>query len=113
MSIAAAKGFGAFEQANVEVNLSKTSSVAVTLRPQGATETVEVTASSGAAVDVNDNTSGTNVSTEQFSNFPTQRTIGSLYTSARAVRPVRACAKSGRDREPSSPLLRPRNNYIL
>src|SRR5205085_5894912 len=85
VTVEAAKGFAKFEQADVEVNLSKTSSVSVTLRPQGATETVEVTASAGAAVDVTSATSGTNVSTDQFSNFPTQRTIQSLYNIAPGV----------------------------
>ena len=85
VTIEAAKGFGKYEQTNVEVSLSKTSTIAVSLRPAGATETVEVTASAGSAIDVNANTTGTNVSTEQFSNFPTQRTVQSLYTIAPTV----------------------------
>ena len=40
--------------------------------------TVNVTDTSGAAVDTTQNTTGTNVSSEQFSNFPTQRTVQSL-----------------------------------
>ena len=114
VTIEAAKGFGKYEQTNVEVNLSKTSSVAVTLRPLGATETVEVTASSGAAIDVTQNTTGTNVSTEQFSNFPTQRTVQSLYSIAPTVSRSGLRDSSGRDRDPSvAGSSGPENNYIL
>ena len=63
VTVESAKGFAKFEQTDVGVNLQKTSTVDVQLRPQGATETVEVTASSGAAIDVNTNTTGTSVST--------------------------------------------------
>ena len=69
VTIEAEKGFAKCEQANVPVNLSKTSNMNIQLRPQGATETVTVTAGSGAAIDVTQNTTGTNVTTEQFSNF--------------------------------------------
>jgi hypothetical protein len=37
-------GFARFEQANVEVNLSKTSTFDVKLQPQGTSAVVEVTA---------------------------------------------------------------------
>ena len=108
------KGFGRFEQTEVEVNLSRTSTVAVTLRPAGATETVEVTASSGAAIDATTNTTGTNVTTEQFSNFPTQRTVQSLYTIAPTVSRSGLRDSSGRDRDPSvAGSSGPENNYIL
>src|SRR3989440_4200863 len=114
VAVEAAKGFAKFEQTDVEVKLSKTSSVAVTLRPQGATETVEVTASAGAAVDVTSATSGTNVSTEQFSNFPTQRTIQSLYNIAPSVTRSGLRDASGRERDPSvAGSSGPENNYIL
>src|ERR1044072_1201745 len=101
ITVEAAKGFARFEQADVEVNLTRVSTFSVTLRPAGATETVEVTASSGAAVDVSTNTTGTNVSTEQFSNFPTQRTVQSLYTIAPTVTRSGLRDASGRDRDPS------------
>ncbi len=68
--VESAQGFAKFEQANVPVNLSKTSNLAIQLRPQGAAETVEVTASGGADIDVTQNTTGTNISTEQFSKLP-------------------------------------------
>ncbi|MDT5270566.1 MAG: hypothetical protein QOH49_2752 [Acidobacteriota bacterium] len=114
ITVEAAKGFARFEQADVEVNLTKVSTLAVSLRPAGATETVEVTASSGAAVDVSTNTTGTNVSTEQFSNFPTQRTVQSLYTIAPTVTRSGLRDASGRDRDPSvAGSSGPENNYIL
>ncbi|HWS86290.1 MAG TPA: TonB-dependent receptor [Pyrinomonadaceae bacterium] len=112
--VEASQGFARFEQTNVEVNLSRTSTVAVSLRPAGAAETVEVTASSGAAIDVTTNTTGTNVSTEQFSNFPTQRTVQSLYTIAPTVSRSGLRDSSGRDRDPSvAGSSGPENNYIL
>ncbi|MCA1635560.1 MAG: carboxypeptidase-like regulatory domain-containing protein [Acidobacteria bacterium] len=113
VTIGAEKGFSAFEQ-SVEVNLSSTSSVSAVLRPQGASEVVEVTASSGATVDVTANTTGTNVSTEQFSNFPTQRTVQSLYSIAPTVSRSGLRDASGRDRDPSvGGSSGPENNYIL
>jgi outer membrane receptor protein involved in Fe transport len=114
VTVEAARGFSRYEQTNVEVNLSRTSTVAVTLQPQGASEVVEVTASSGAAVDTSSTTTGTNVSTEQFSNFPTQRTVQSLYTIAPTVARSGLRDASGRDRDPSvGGSSGPENNYIL
>jgi outer membrane receptor protein involved in Fe transport len=114
VTVEAAKGFGEFRQTDVDVNLSKTSTVAVSLRPAGATEVVNVTASSGAAVDVTTTTTGTNVSTEQFSNFPTQRTIQSLYNIAPSVTRSGLRDASGRERDPSvAGSSGPENNYIL
>jgi outer membrane receptor protein involved in Fe transport len=114
VTVEADKGFGKFEQANVPVNLSRTSNVNIQLRPQGAAETVTVTAGSGAAIDVTQNTTGTNVSTEQFSNFPTQRTIQSLYTIAPTVTRSGLRDSSGRERDPSvAGSSGPENNYIL
>ena len=114
VSIEAAKGFAKFEQAEVSVNLGRTSNMNVQLRPQGTTETVTVTAGSGAAIDVTQNTTGTSVSTEQFSNFPTQRTIQSLYTIAPTVTRSGLRDSSGRERDPSvAGSSGPENNYIL
>src|SRR5688500_15110378 len=114
LTVEAAKGFGRFEQASVPVNLSTTSTVNIQLRPQGTTETVTVTAGSGSAIDVTQNTTGTNVSTEQFSNFPTQRTIQSLYTIAPTVTRSGLRDASGRERDPSvAGSSGPENNYIL
>jgi outer membrane receptor protein involved in Fe transport len=114
VTVESAKGFARFEQTDVEVSLGRTSNITVSLRPQGATETVEVTASSGAAIDVTANTTGTNVSTEQFSNFPTQRTVQSLYSIAPTVSRSGLRDASGRDRDPSvGGSSGPENNYIL
>ncbi|HKQ75141.1 MAG TPA: TonB-dependent receptor [Blastocatellia bacterium] len=114
VSIEPVSGFAKFEQANIEVNLSKTSTVDARLQPQGASATVEVTASSGAAIDVTTNTSGTNVTTDQFSNFPTQRTVQSLYTIAPTSARSGLRDASGRDRDPSvAGSSGPENNYIL
>jgi outer membrane receptor protein involved in Fe transport len=114
ISVEAEKGFGRFEQGNVPVSLSSTSTFNIQLRPQGATETVTVTAGSGAAIDVTQNTTGTNVSTEQFSNFPTQRTVQSLYTIAPTVTRSGLRDSSGRERDPSvGGSSGPENNYIL
>ena len=114
VTVEAEKGFAKFEQANVPVNLSRTSTITVQLRPQGAAETVTVTAGSGATIDVTQNTTGTNVSTEQFSNFPTQRTIQSLYTIAPTVTRSGLRDSSGRERDPSvAGSSGPENNYIL
>ncbi|HSD47967.1 MAG TPA: TonB-dependent receptor, partial [Pyrinomonadaceae bacterium] len=114
ISIEAEKGFGKYEQADVPVNLSRTSTVTVQLRPAGATETVTVTAGAGAGIDVTQNTTGTNISTEQFSNFPTQRTVQSLYTIAPTVTRSGLRDSSGRERDPSvAGSSGPENNYIL
>jgi outer membrane receptor protein involved in Fe transport len=114
IAVAANAGFGEFKQENVEVNLSKSSKADVTLQPAGTTAVVNVTDTSGAAVDVSQNTSGTNVSTEQFSNFPTQRTVQSLYSIAPTVARSGLRDASGRDRDPSvGGSSGPENNYIL
>jgi outer membrane receptor protein involved in Fe transport len=68
----------------------------------------------GATVDVTKNTTGTNVSTEQFSNFPTQRTVQSLYSIAPTVTRSGLRDSSGRERDPSvAGSSGPENNYIL
>jgi outer membrane receptor protein involved in Fe transport len=111
---AGGKGFDKFEKANVEVNLSRTSAVDAEMRPQAVGGVVNVTDTSGAAVDVAANTSGSNVSTEQFSNFPTQRTVQSLYSIAPTVSRSGLRDASGRDRDPSvGGSSGPENNYIL
>ena len=101
VAVAATSGFGEFKQENVEVNLSKSSKADVLLQPAGATAVVDVTDTSGAVVDVSQNTSGTNISTEQFSNFPTQRTVQSLYSIAPTATRSGLRDAAGRDRDPS------------
>ncbi len=112
--VAAVSGFGEATKDNVEVNLSKTSSADVQVSIAGQSASVTITDTSGAAVDVSQNTSGTNVSSEQFSNFPTQRTVQSLYSIAPTVARSGLRDASGRDRDPSvGGSSGPENNYIL
>jgi hypothetical protein len=85
----------------VDVNLSKTTTVPIKLEPAGTMATVIVTGGSGAQVDTTSNTNGTNISTEQFSNFVTQRTVQSIYTIAPGVTGSGLRDVSGRDRDPS------------
>jgi len=114
VTIEAAKGFAKFEQKDVEVNLSRTSSVDINLQPEGAAANVEITTSAGAAIDTASNTTGTNVSTDQFSNFPTTRTVQGLYTIAPTVARSGLRDAAGRDRDPSvAGSSGPENNYIL
>jgi outer membrane receptor protein involved in Fe transport len=114
VAVESQKGFSKFEKTDIEVNLSRSSAVEVQLVPQGATANVTVTDTSGAAVDVTANTTGSTVSTEQFSNFPTQRTVQSLYSIAPTVARSGLRDASGRDRDPSvAGSSGPENNYIL
>jgi outer membrane receptor protein involved in Fe transport len=107
-------GFAKFEQTNVEVNLSKTSNVTATLQPKGTSASIDVSASSGASIDTNTTTTGTNVSSNQFENFPTGRTVQSLYTIAPTAARSGLRDASGRDRDPSvAGSSGPENNYIL
>jgi len=94
-------GFDKAPPTNVDVSLSKTTKVPIRLEPQGATETVIVTTGSGGRIDTTSNTGGTNISTEQFSNFLTQRTVQSIYTIAPSVTRSGLRDVSGRDRDPS------------
>lgn len=113
VTVEATKGFGKYED-SVDVSLGRTSDLTVQLGLAGTTATVNVTAGAGAALDTTANTTGTNVSTEQFSNFPTQRTVQSLYTIAPTVARSGLRDSSGRDRDPSvGGSSGPENNYIL
>ncbi|HJU55948.1 MAG TPA: TonB-dependent receptor, partial [Pyrinomonadaceae bacterium] len=114
VTVAAVAGFGEATKSDVEVNLSRTTSADVQVQIAGAAASVTITDTTGAGVDVTANTSGTNVSTEQFSNFPTQRTVQSLYTIAPTVARSGQRDASGRDRDPSvAGSSGPENNYIL
>src|SRR6266404_792879 len=107
-----ASGFGKYEKSDVGVNLGRTSTADAQLALATATATVTVTG--GAAVDIAQNTTGSNVSTEQFSNFPTQRTVQGLYTIAPTVTRSGLRDATGRDRDPSvAGSSGPENNYIL
>ncbi len=107
-----ASGFAKYTSNDFSVNLGRTSSADTQLQLQGASATVQVTG--GAVVDASANTTGSNVSTEQFSNFPTQRTVQSLYTIAPTVTRSGLRDATGRDRDPSvAGSSGPENNYIL
>ncbi len=114
VKVGATAGFAEFSRSDVEVNLSRTSAVEVRLQPAGATAEVTITDTAGASIDPTQNTTGTNVSTEQFSNFPTARTVQGLYTIAPTVARSGLRDASGRDRDPSvAGSSGPENNYIL
>jgi Carboxypeptidase regulatory-like domain/TonB-dependent Receptor Plug Domain len=107
-----ASGFAPFEKDNLAVNLGRNSNVDAQLGLAGATAMVTIT--SGAAIDAAQNTTGSNVSSEQFSNFPTQRTVQGLYTIAPTVTRSGLRDATGRDRDPSvAGSSGPENNYIL
>jgi outer membrane receptor protein involved in Fe transport len=110
----AARGFARFQQRDVEVNLGKTSDVTIQLEIGRIGENADITVTAGAPVDVTAGTTGTNVSTEQFSSFPTQRTVQSLYRIAPTVTRSGLRDASGRDRDPSVAGSSGReNSYIL
>jgi outer membrane receptor protein involved in Fe transport len=114
VSVEADKGFAKFEKNDVEVNLSRNTSVEIQLQPAGAQASVTITDTAGAAVDVSGTTTGSNVSSDQFSNFPTQRTVQGLYTIAPTVTRSGLRDATGRDRDPSvAGASGPENNYIL
>src|SRR5262245_39069668 len=73
VAVSATAGFKEAKKDNVEVNLSRTTTADVSVEIAGQAATVTVTDTAGAAVDVTNNTTGNNVSTDQFSNFPTAR----------------------------------------
>jgi outer membrane receptor protein involved in Fe transport len=112
VDVAASAGFAATRQENVEVNLSKSTTVNFTVSAAGVGGVVDVVAT--PEIDQTNNTTGTNISTEQFSNFPTGRTVQSLYTIAPTVARSGLRDASGRDRDPSvGGSSGPENNYIL
>jgi outer membrane receptor protein involved in Fe transport len=114
VTITETAGFGKLERGEITVNLSKTTTVDLTVLPAGAQASVTITGSEVAAVDVTSNTQGTNVNSEQFSNFPTSRTVQGLYTIAPTVTGSGLRDASGRERDPSvAGSSGPENNYIL
>jgi len=114
LTVAATAGFAEAKKDNIEVNLDKTTTADITVQIAGASAVVNVADTAGAAVDVTSNTTGTSVTTDQFSNFPTQRTVQGLYTIAPTVAPSGLKDASGRDRDPSvGGASGPENNYIL
>src|ERR1044071_5109388 len=114
VTVEAEKGFAKFEKNDVEVNLSRSTAVEIQLQPAGAQASVTITDTAGAAVDVSGTTTGSNVSSDQFSNFPTQRSVQGLYTIAPTVTRSGLRDATGRDRDPSvAGASGPENNYIL
>lgn len=112
VTTAAVSGFAAFKQENVEVNLSQTTSVNISLSATAKGEVVDVVATS--EIDNTTNTTGASVSTEFFSNIPTSRNVQGLYTIAPTVTRSGLRDASGRDRDPSvAGSSGPENNYIL
>jgi len=112
LSTAAASGFNAAKQENVEVNLSRSTTSNLSLSLTGSTAIVDVVGQ--PEIDQNSNTSGSNISTEFFSNIPTSRTVQGLYTIAPTVARSGLRDASGRDRDPSvAGSSGPENNYIL
>ncbi|HXT63030.1 MAG TPA: TonB-dependent receptor [Pyrinomonadaceae bacterium] len=115
VTVAATSGFAETKRSEmVEVNLDKVSTGNVQVAIKGQEASVTVTGTAGAGIDVTSNTSGSNVTSDQFSNFPTQRTVQGLYTIAPTVSPSGLKDASGRDRDPSvGGASGPENNYIL
>ncbi|HEY2865857.1 MAG TPA: carboxypeptidase-like regulatory domain-containing protein, partial [Pyrinomonadaceae bacterium] len=112
VDVGAAKGFNAFKQENIEVNLAKGTTANVTLAIAGTGATVDVVATPN--IDQSTNVQGANVSTEFFSNIPTARTVQGLYTIAPTVARSGLRDASGRDRDPSvAGSSGPENAYIL
>jgi outer membrane receptor protein involved in Fe transport len=109
---ASTSGFAAYKQENIEVNLSRSTSTNITLAAAGSSATVDVVAT--PEIDQTTNTTGSNISTEFFSNIPTSRTVQGLYTIAPTVARSGLRDASGRDRDPSvAGSSGPENNYIL
>jgi outer membrane receptor protein involved in Fe transport len=113
LEVAATSGFAAYRQENIEVNLERATTVLITLGAAGVSpNVVDVVAS--AEIDQSTNTTGSNISTEFFSNIPTSRTVQGLYTIAPTVARSGLRDASGRDRDPSvAGSSGPENSYIL
>ena len=111
LDVAAVSGFTAYKQQNVEVNLEKTTTLDVVMVT---TVGVSVDVNGTSEVDTTSNVTGSNVSTEFFSNIPTSRTVQGLYTIAPTVARSGLRDASGRDRDPSvAGSSGPENSYIL
>ena len=113
LDVAAAKGFNAYKNEAVEVNLNKGTTANVQLSlATGNVGTVDVVAT--PQIDQSSNVQGSNISTEFFSNIPTARTVQGLYTIAPTVARSGLRDASGRDRDPSvAGSSGPENAYIL
>jgi hypothetical protein len=107
------QGFSKYSQRNIDVNLGRSTAVEIKLE-LGQTSTEITVNATAVAVDVATTTAGSTVSTDQFSYFPTARTVQGLYTIAPTVTRSGLRDASGRDRDPSvGGSSGPENNYIL
>lgn len=107
------QGFEKYSQHNVDVNLGRSTAVEIKLEVGQATTEITVNADS-AGVDVATATSGSAVSSDQFSYFPTARSVQGLYTIAPTVTRSGLRDASGKDRDPSvGGSSGPENSYIL
>src|SRR3982751_4175666 len=112
LEVAATSGFNVFKQENIEVNLTRATTANITLSVGTAGVQVDVVAT--PEIDQATNTTGSNISTEFFSNIPTSRTVQGLYTIAPTVARSGLRDASGRDRDPSvAGSSGPENSYIL
>ena len=101
LTVEATLGFARSIKTDVDVNLSKTTYVVIQLEPAETTSTVTIGDTAGAVLDTTSNTSGTNISARQFSDFVTQRTVQSIYTIAPSAARSGLRDAAGRDRDPS------------
>jgi outer membrane receptor protein involved in Fe transport len=112
VKVDAASGFASYTQENIEVNLGKATAVSINLKPASLGAVVDVVSSPD--IDPTSNVTGSNISSEFFSNIPTARTVQSLYNIAPTVARSGLRDASGRDRDPSvGGSSGPENNYIL
>src|SRR5882762_9688926 len=113
VSVSDVKGFSKYRQDNIAVNLGRSTAVGIMLEV-GSTSIEVVVNANATTIDVATTTAGSNVSTDQFSYFPTARNVQGLYTIAPSATRSGLRDASGRDRDPSiAGSSGPENNYIL
>ncbi len=113
VSVSDVKGFSKYRQDNIAVNLGRSTAVEIMLEV-GSTSIEVVVNANATTIDVATTTAGSNVSTDQFSYFPTARNVQGLYTIAPSATRSGLRDASGRDRDPSiAGSSGPENNYIL
>jgi outer membrane receptor protein involved in Fe transport len=114
LTVDAGQGFAKFERNNIVVNLGRSNTADIQLQVSSSSTQVEVRASDTAMIDTESTSAGSNVTADQFLNFPTTRSVQGLYNIAPAVTRSGLRDASGRDRDPSvAGSSGPENNYIL
>ena len=114
LSVDAGQGFAKFERNNIVVNLGRSNTADIQLQISSSSTQIEVKASDTAMIDTESTGAGSNVTADQFLNFPTTRSVQGLYNIAPAVTRSGLRDASGRDRDPSvAGSSGPENNYIL